>query len=309
MSDFDYGTLGTAEQRRDYYREQGYVVVPSLLSRRDCSAVIDAFRCEVKPFEGHIYRQASANPEEHKWTPAGTMLNSILNPVAVNPRQFPRFRDLVTRMLASDALFGAASELYDEAAGLVQSMYFEGNPATWAHQDCYYLDSTREGDLMGAWLALEDIDPRSGQFYVMPGSHRLDLLPNEGATSIAYNHDAYKQHVLDQIETHGLEKRSPRLNAGDVLFWGSRVIHGADEPVSHEYSRNSLTAHFIPLSSDFLQYQKRIRVIEYDQVGGNMVSRPKDQAQLKNRLMLGIEARLPGPFQWLKRRAVAAALR
>jgi hypothetical protein len=42
---------------------------------------------------------------------------------------------------------------------LVQSMYFEGNPATWAHQDTYYLDSEHTGAMTAAWFAVEDIKP------------------------------------------------------------------------------------------------------------------------------------------------------
>ena len=305
----DYERLKTPAERAAYYADQGYVVVHSVLSTDACDAVLAAFRQEVKPYSGYIYRQASANPERHVWTDAGTMLNSILNPIAVDPNKFPTFRAACTRALTSSALFERAAELLGEPAGLVQSMYFEGNPATWAHQDCYYLDSVRQGALMGAWIALEDIDPRSGQFYVYPRSQNLELLPNEGATSIAYNHDAYKTHVLNEIARNGLEASAPRLRKGDVLYWGSRVIHGAYDAEDHAFSRNSLTAHFIPLTEKLLQYQRRALDIPWESVNGCAVYRPKDQARSVNRLRMRLETTFPGPFQWLKRRAVAAILR
>lgn len=298
----------TAADSRQYYEDNGYVVMRGLLGRDVCAQMRSAFEQEVKPFSGYIYRQASANPEKHRFTDAGTMLNSILNPVSVNPRFFPLFRQKATQILASDALFEATECLLGEQAGLAQSMYFEGNPATWAHQDCYYLDSADQGRLVGAWIALEDIDAKAGRFYVYPESHKIDTLRNAQEMEIAYHHDRYKQHVLDLIESKGLKKKVPALQAGDVLFWNSRTIHGAEEAKDHRYSRNSLTAHLIPAAVPFLQYQRIAHTLDYDRVNGHLVFRPKDQRQFKHRARLWLEKTFPKPIQALKKRAIARIL-
>ena len=33
-------------------------------------------------------------------------------------------------------------------------MYFEGNSATWEHQDSYYLDDEDTGSMLACWIAL-----------------------------------------------------------------------------------------------------------------------------------------------------------
>ena len=50
-------------------------------------------------------------------------------------------------------------------------MYFDGNPVTWPHQDIYYLDAEEIGRMTSAWVAVEDIAPDAGRFFVYPKSH------------------------------------------------------------------------------------------------------------------------------------------
>src|SRR5688572_27682576 len=88
-----YETLNTPEKRRAYYLDNGYIVRPGLIPASVCDEALARFRDEIKPYPGFIYRQASANPEKHKLDSAGNMLNSILNPIAVNGKNFPRFRN------------------------------------------------------------------------------------------------------------------------------------------------------------------------------------------------------------------------
>lgn len=111
--------------------------------------------------------------------------------------------------------------LFGEAGKLVQSMYFEGNPATWPHQDTYYLDAQQIGRMTAAWIAVEDIAPGAGRFFIYPKSHLLTLAKNSG------EHDRYKKHVLEIIESNGFECRAPALEEGDVLLWAAKTIHGS----------------------------------------------------------------------------------
>lgn len=53
------------------YEEFGYVIVRKLIQPSLCDELIAAFRREVKPFSGHLLRQASARPGPHLFTPDG----------------------------------------------------------------------------------------------------------------------------------------------------------------------------------------------------------------------------------------------
>lgn len=295
----------TPAARAAYFREHGYLVRRGLLDPSLCARATECFAREVKPYAGHLYRQASANPERHLLDEHGHVLNSLLNPVSLDGRRFPRFRAVSESILGDDALFDAVEELQGESTILVQSMYFEGNPATWPHQDGYYLDSQPSGMLVGAWIALEDIDERAGRFYVVPGSQRLDLGSNSGRLNIAANHQRYKRLVAETIESAALERRAPALERGDVLFWGSRTIHGAHAPSDTRFARNSYTAHFLPASSRFMQYECIEKRIRPERVGARLVCRPKDQHRWPNRLVFAAEVRAPRVFRALKRILIA----
>ena len=52
-----------------------------------------------------------------------------------------------------------------------QNMLFDKSTGTIDHIDTWYLDTDPMGYLIGAWVALEDIDGKGGEFHVYPGSH------------------------------------------------------------------------------------------------------------------------------------------
>jgi phytanoyl-CoA hydroxylase len=302
--DFAYFRVDQAAEIRSYYEEYGYVVIRELIPRDLCQQARRIFAEEVKPHKGFIYRQATANPERHVFTKHGYMLNSILNVQSMDPRAFPRFRKTGLDVITHAGLQSGVRALFGEAGKLVQSMYFEGNPATWPHQDTYYLDAEDIGRMTAAWIAVEDIAPGAGRFFIYPKSHLLTLPKNSGEHSIAFNHAEYKKHVLEIIERNGFECRAPALGEGDVLLWAAKTIHGSLETTQPEYSRSSFTAHFIPESSRFLQLQSRIKGLNLEPINGINVHKPKDLGDASNRAVLWVETTFPGTFQAAKKVAV-----
>ncbi len=304
-----YLRLATAEQRRAYYRENGYVVMRNLVPGPACDAARAAYEREVKPYPGYLYRQASANPERHVLTSGGHVLNSLLNIQDYDARAFPEFRSAGLAAITCAPMRDAVRGLLGEPGRLVQSMYFEGNPVTWAHQDTYYLDGDPIGSMAAAWIALEDIHPGAGRFYVYPGSHRIDMVKNGGDFDIAFHHDRYKALVIDVVRKFGLRCRAPALNKGDVFFWSAKTIHGSLETREPSHSRSSITAHFIPASGRFMQYQTRARRMALQEVNGVEVHCPKYQGNPLNRAIMSIEVNFPGAFQLAKKLAVKVLTR
>lgn len=304
-----YARLTTAERRQAYYRDNGYIVLRNLVPAAACDAARAAFELEVKRYAGYLYRQASSNPERHVLTAQGHVLNSLLNIQDFDPRVFPRFRSAGLEAITCAPMREAVRILLGEAGRLVQSMYFEGNPVTWAHQDTYYLDGDPIGSMTAAWIALEDIHPGAGRFYVYPGSHRIDMAKNGGDFDIAFHHDRYKALVIDVVRRFGLQCRAPAMGKGDVLFWSAKTIHGSLETPEPARSRSSITAHFIPASGRFLQYQTRPRQLRLESVNGIDVHCPKKQDRWVNRAVMAVEVGFPGTFQLVKKLAVKALTR
>lgn len=304
-----YSQLNTPKALQDYYQENGYVVARKLIAADLCDRARAAFAAEVKPFEGYLYRQASANPEKHQWTANGYMLNSILNIQDIRADRFPDFRAAGMQILTDEKLHAILRILQGEEGKVVQSMFFEGNPKTWAHQDTYYLDASKLGGMIGAWIAVEDIHPEAGRFYVYPGSHKIDVEKNGGDFDIAFHHERYKNLVLDIIARFDLPCQAPVLRKGDVLFWSSKTIHGSFETTRPEFSRASFTTHVIPLSTSFLQYQTRQKPLNLRTVNGIQVNFPKDQNEWKNRAVMTVETSFPRSFRFVKKLGIKLVTR
>jgi phytanoyl-CoA hydroxylase len=305
--DFAYFDAADEEGLRSYYEREGYVVVRGLIDPEECDRAHAIFEREVKPSDSFIYRQATANPERHVYTRYGYMLNSILNVQSLDPRRFPEFRKTGAFLITSNPVQAVLRALFGEPGKLVQSMYFEGNPATWAHQDTYYLDSEHIGAMTAAWFAVEDIKPGGGRFYVYPRSHLYDVARNSGENDVAFNHAHYKDLVKRAIEDQGFECRAPALCKGDVLFFNAKTIHGSLESPDPQYSRRSFTAHYVPESHRFLQYQSTIKPLMLKSINGMNVNHPKDLTFFSNRAILAIETTFPKSFQLAKRVVTKAA--
>lgn len=290
---------------RAYHDAHGYVVVAGLIPGETCDALRSLWDGEVKPAQAFIYRQATAKAERHVTNANGWVMNPILNLQSVDPRRFGGFRDFATReVLTHPALARTFRALIDDDPKIVQSMYFEGNSATWEHQDSYYLDSENVGRMAAAWIAIEPIEAQAGRFFICPGSHKLALDRHGEANNIADNHDVYIASVVAKMKELGLEIRAPRLEKGDVLFWNAWTIHGSLDSQDTRHSRSSVTCHAIPAHDRFLQLQLRVLDVETDTVNGVAVYRPKDLSRLRNRAVLWVESHFAKQFYAVKRAAI-----
>ncbi|HEV8060000.1 MAG TPA: phytanoyl-CoA dioxygenase family protein [Gemmataceae bacterium] len=299
-----------AAQINAYYQENGYVIVKGVFSPETCDTQRRLWEEEVKPFSGHVYRQATAKAEKHVFNQNGWVMNPILNLQSVDPRRFPKFRSHATEsVLASPRLAEVFLALLGDTPKVVQSMYFEGNSATWEHQDSYYLDSEKVGEMAAAWIAMEDIAARAGRFFICPGSHRIRLEKHGFENNIAEHHEVYISSVVRKIKDLKLEIRAPALQKGDVLFWNALTIHGSLNSQDPNCSRSSITCHAIPSSRKFLHHQALVWDVETDMVNNTRIFRPKDLGVLRNRLVFHVEANFPTLFYWAKKKATKQIMR
>lgn len=302
--------LSDAAAIHDYYTENGYVVVRGLFPAETCRTARGLWDSEVKPFRGFMYRQATAKAERHQFNEQGWVMNPILNLQSLDPGRFGRFRDYVTNgILTGEGMKRAFTTLLGDTPKIVQSMYFEGNSATWEHQDSYYLDAEEIGSMAAAWVAIEDIAPQAGRFFICPGSHRIKLDDHSLTNNIAENHEAYISSVVEKVKAANLPIRAPALQAGDVLFWNALTIHGSLDSQDPGHSRSSITCHAIPKASRYLQYQTRVLDLKTDEINGVDVFRPKDLGAAKNRAIFAAESHFPKPFYWLKKQAILHVVR
>ena len=121
-----------------------------------------------------------------------------------------------------------------------QNMLFDKSTGTIDHYDSYYLDTLPSGNLIGAWVALEDINKNSGPFKLYPGSHNYFL---DGKWN-KLSHNDFRIECKKYSEKH--KSKDALLFKGDVLLWHPSLMHGASLQKDSAYSRKSLTSHYYP---------------------------------------------------------------
>jgi phytanoyl-CoA hydroxylase len=229
---------------RSSYDANGFCVYRSLIDSHQINRVLADLE-QAKQRQRRYYTQST-----HTWvklnnlSPEGFLNESIQTPTK-QPSLGP-LRASVRSLIASPALSGALAELSDFRYFINwQNMLFDKSVGTVDHADTWYLDTAPKGLMIAAWIALEDIDPESGSFFVVPGSHRIELAEND-RTQIK-DHYQYAEFIRNYIETHQLRRVSPVLNKGDVLFWHPNTIHGSHSQQNVRKSRKSVTAHYHPV--------------------------------------------------------------
>lgn len=295
-----------------FFEREGYVVLRGLLPAAVCDAVRTAFDAEVRRSPVPILRQKNMRYERNEFSAEGFLSNPIFNFQDLETRRFGRFKRAALDALTHPRLAAATAALLgnDGPAKLVQTMFFEAPAGTWAHQDSYYQDSAESlGRCVAAWVALEDIAPGAGRFYVVPRSHRLmPVLRNAGNLAVAPHHERYKQAMVEAVREARLESHAPALAKGDVLLWGSLTVHGSLPAGRRGASRTSLTAHYLREADEMLQFHTRIRRQARMRHNGMTVCLLHDQDRLHNRMVRSFAWHLPGLHGTARRAAIRALL-
>ena len=260
---------------KNFYKSNGFVIFKGVLSSDICNDFRDSWDKEVKNYPGFLYRQATAKLEKNIKNQNNWIMNPILNIQSLDKKVF---RDLTSNFEKNIVNNKSISLIVNKILGnkptIVQSMYFEGNSATWEHQDSYYLDDEDTGEMIAGWLALEDIDANSGRFFVCPKSHLEDYSKMGLENLITENHSKYINSIVKIVKENKLEVIAPKLNTGDLLLWNSLTIHGSLDSQSLTNSRSSITFHAIKSGSRFKVLRNILRDLKVEKTDCFDIFRP-----------------------------------
>lgn len=130
-----------------------------------------------------------------------------------------------------------------------QSLVFERGTQQGLHRDTNFVGLTPPWQMVAVWIALEDIEPGSGELEYYLGSHRLaDYTFGDGSHFLADGSipDDYSEHFEVAAEAAGLERARFRPRRGDALIWHAGLVHGGSAIERPAASRRSLVTHFSP---------------------------------------------------------------
>lgn len=121
------------------------------------------------------------------------------------------------------------------------------------HQDSY-LNPPHVGDFYAAvWFALDDIDPDSGPFQYVPGSHRWPQVTRDLIAPFVDLTDpvwpTHSEQILSpvfgaEITDRGAEVVTYLPKRGDVLIWHGRLLHRGSRARVPGMERRALIAHY-----------------------------------------------------------------
>jgi len=120
------------------------------------------------------------------------------------------------------------------------------------HSDYVHFGTKPAFMLAAAWIALEDIDPRSGPIQIVNKSHLMpEFLYSDLGIPVARSLGDIKRHyglyedwVKEYIISENAEVSTPSLQKGDAIIWKANLLHGSPECIDNKLSRKSQVVHF-----------------------------------------------------------------
>jgi ectoine hydroxylase-related dioxygenase (phytanoyl-CoA dioxygenase family) len=137
-----------------------------------------------------------------------------------------------------------------------RTLSFDQGSQQGLHQDTAYVVVNRPMELAACWIALEDVQPGSGELMYVPGSHRypdFDFGFGEkhwrGRPKDASMHSAWSRWITDEAARRDLKLQTFLACKGDILIWHADLAHGGAPVRDKSLTRQSLVGHFCPATA------------------------------------------------------------
>lgn len=225
---------GLTPAQKTFYQENGYLVLERVFSQEECQRFVkhmEDLHAGRKELEGFFQQDkyGARTFNQH-------LYDRVVLDLLINPRLHKPLADC----------FGGEPEG-------IQTMHFYEGSEHPLHQDQYYLP-----DCMSAWIAMVRVDKNNGPLIVQPGSNRgrlitksdvpMTLLPGE--TYELQQHNRYFPTVKQVFDENGTDAVQVMVNAGDVVLFDGKLIHGGAEILKPGTRRHALACHYIPYASE-----------------------------------------------------------
>lgn len=207
------------EELRAFYRENGYVLVPSLLRPQEAAC----YRQEILDLMDRLAAQRSLDAT---WGSARSMEGAQQTQV-LHCHDVQFYTAAIARLITDERVTGVASELIGPNVQLHHTKAFVKPPERGSpfplHQDAPYFPHNRH-TMIAAIIHFDDAPEEKGCVRVVPGSHMRGILPHvrEGGWHLPPHE--YPLEMAVPVPAH----------AGDALFFSYLTIHGSGINTSQE---------------------------------------------------------------------------
>jgi phytanoyl-CoA hydroxylase len=211
------------------FREDGFAVVPDLLSADEIENIVQRIRESLKLNKEII---DIAEPGPGKDFLADTLCIHHIHKICAEVRQLAASPEVVSwlRRYIGDDIKCIQTQMFIKPPG------FPGN--AW-HQDEGPIP-TRDGSLVALWIALEDATIENGCLNVIPGSHRRGYLyptrRHNRSADFDFDNESYGFDLQNAVPVE--------LAAGSAVFFSGYLVHGS-QPNRSAGTRQALTVHYM----------------------------------------------------------------
>jgi phytanoyl-CoA hydroxylase len=217
----------TLQAQIEQLRDRGYVVVPGFVPVEELRKLNQVARTQlaarVSPLEFEADLQYPGAPPSHT-APGGETVRRLLDAYIRDPdlaqwAAAPSLREWMAAYFSEGVLMSRA---HHNCVMTKHPLY--GSMTGW-HRDIRFWSFERE-DLVSAWIALGEETIDNGALWFVPDSHRMVF----GADRF----DEAKFFRVDHADNAQLisTAESPRLAAGDVVFFHCNTLHSAGKNLS-----------------------------------------------------------------------------
>ena len=231
------------EQQRESFREQGFLIVDSLIDARSVAAARTAFD---RLFRGVFER--GVRPDEVNWqedTGDPDMTRQICNGWKAD------------RAIAAIVLRENIGKAIAELTGWPGSRIMQDN-VIWKppgarplgfHQDNAYIPWISPAEMASCWIALDDTTAEGGTIELVPGSNHWTVDEPAGAF---HGPSDYQRPMREAAERQGIEPQIQPIvvAAGGGLFHHGGIWHGSGFNES-DRPRRALVVHAVSSEARF----------------------------------------------------------
>jgi phytanoyl-CoA hydroxylase len=161
--------------------------------------------------------------------------------------------------MAAPPITSFLAALFDADPLYFSSLVFEVGSEQGLHQDTAFVVVDRPLEMVGVWIALEDVVAGSGELRYVPGSHQLPTHYFDESTSRRYydptvdsrdTHDDFYDGCERRCDAAGLTTERFLPKAGDVLIWAADLVHGGSPISDRSMTRRSMVIHACPQTAN-----------------------------------------------------------
>lgn len=236
---------GDADRLRQWVTD-GYAILPGAVSAEVCEAIKSDLS---RAFAHGDQRLHVLAPGEH----FGKPLQPGTPEARMRVNDIYVYFESARRALFGEPIMHFLRLIFSGNPILLQSLTFDKGSQQGLHQDAAYVVIDPPLALAASWIALEDVEPGSGELIYYPGSHRVDDFLFSGKYKCWHGerdgteqHDQYAVELPRRCEAAGLHAERLLVERGDVLIWSGNLAHGGAEVKDESLSRRSLVGHYCP---------------------------------------------------------------